>query len=148
MDKSPVPSDFVREKGRIFVIGRHDHAESLEGMEVLREGQRDPRAAPGIRRENDSVRLQFRHVGQSRIFDAPQLFGIFLRVWHERGCRINLPSVHAIGGTGGAKMREAPSVLDTAEQQGRPILAQRRACIENAIDRCAAAACVWSRLGS
>jgi hypothetical protein len=60
---------------------------------------------------------------------------VFIRVWHERGRRINLPSVYAIGRTGGAKMRETSSVFDTAEQQGLSILEQRCACIENAIDR-------------
>src|ERR1035437_8189860 len=135
MDECPEPSDFVWEEGRIFVIGRQDHAESLEAVEVFREGQRDSRTAPGIGGVSNCVLLQIRHVGQARILDAPQLFGVFIRFRHQRGRRINLPSVYAIGRTGCTKMRETSSVFDTAKQQGRSILEQRCACIENAVDR-------------
>ena len=107
MDKRPAPFNSVREKGRIFVIRRCMITPYLSKVrKSLVRASETPGPPRGIRRVSDGVLLQLRHVGQPRILDAPQLFGVFIRVRHERGCRINIPSVDSVPGAGGAKMRK------------------------------------------
>ena len=46
MDERPASVNLVRQKRRVLIVGRHDHAESLEAAEVLRKSKRDAGSAP------------------------------------------------------------------------------------------------------
>ena len=77
MDECPEPANPVGQKRGIFVIRRHDHTESFETSKVLGKCKRNSRTTFGVRRVGDSILLQFRNVGDTRVFDAPKLFWIF-----------------------------------------------------------------------
>ena len=127
MDERPESVDSSREEGGIFIVGRHDDAESLEGAEVFRERERHAGTAARIGRERDGIFLEFRHVGDARVFDAPHFFGIVLGIGQERGFGIDLPAVHAVHRARSAQMREAAAIFHAAEEQSGSIGQKRGA---------------------
>ena len=103
MNQRPVSVDSPRQKGGVFVIGRHDDAVALETSEVFGQSQRHSGAATRIRGVGDRVLLQLGHESDARIFDAPDFLGIFLRAGHQRRFAINLPAIHAVDASGRRK---------------------------------------------
>src|SRR5579864_9791007 len=104
MNQRPAAVDSPRQKCGVLVIWRHDYAISLEGAEVFGQSQRHAGTAARIGSVGDDVLLQFGNESDARIFNAPDFFGIILRVGHQCGLSIDLPSVDAISGASGAKM--------------------------------------------
>jgi hypothetical protein len=72
-NQRPESVDSSWQEGGILVVRRHDDAKSPVGMEILRERQRQgyTRSAPGVGGVRNGVLLEFRHEGDTRIFDAP-----------------------------------------------------------------------------
>ena len=68
------------------------------------------------------------------ILDAPDFFRIILRVCHQCGLTIDLPSINSIARSRGAEMRQTAAIFHPAEQQGRAIREQRCARIEDTVD--------------
>ena len=82
MNQRPIAVDSPRQQRRVLVVRRHDDAVALEASKVFGQSQRHARTATRIRGISHNVLLQFGHECDSRIFDAPDLFGIFLRAGH------------------------------------------------------------------
>src|SRR6266436_102174 len=58
-----------------------------------------------------------------------------LRVGHQSGLTIDLPSIDAVARARGAEMRQATTIFHAAQQQGRTVSEQRCSGIEHTIDR-------------
>src|SRR6266571_5730178 len=71
MDQSPRAVNPSGQKGRVFVVRRHDDAEPLEYAKIFRECQRHSGTATRIRSVSHGILLEFRHICDARIFDAP-----------------------------------------------------------------------------
>ena len=80
MNQSPASVDSARQKSGVFVVRRHDYAKSFEGPEIFGQSQGYSGTAARIGSVGDHVLLQFGDEGDARIFDAPDLLGIFLGV--------------------------------------------------------------------
>src|SRR2546426_786173 len=71
MDQSPRAVNPSGQKGRVFVVRRHDDTEFLEYAKIFRECQRHSGTATRIRSISHGILLEFRHIRDARIFDAP-----------------------------------------------------------------------------
>ena len=87
MNQRPAAVDSSRQECGVLVIRRHDDAVSFEGAEVFGQSQRHSGPAARIGRVGNDVLLQFRNKGDARIFNAPDLFRIILRVWASKLAR-------------------------------------------------------------
>ena len=105
VNQRPTTANPPRQQRRIFILWRHDDAESLKAPEVLGERQRDSGTSPRKGCVRHRILLEFRDIGNARIFDTPDFFRIVQWIRHQRRLKINLPSIQTIRGTRGAKMR-------------------------------------------
>ena len=80
MNKRPAATDPARQQRGIFILRRHDHTESLKGSKVLGQRKRDSRTSSRKGCVGNGILLEFRDVSDARIFDAPNLFRILLRI--------------------------------------------------------------------
>src|ERR1043165_2777830 len=71
MNQGPQAAYAARQQSGIFVFWSHDHAVALEGMKILRQGQRDARTATRERCIGDHILSQLRNERDARIFYAP-----------------------------------------------------------------------------
>lgn len=94
----------AREQRRVLVIRLHDEPAAFECDEILRQRQRDATAVLAERGISDDVLVQFLDEGDPRILDAPQFFGIAIRLGPQRRRRVDDPSVDAVGRSGGAEV--------------------------------------------
>src|ERR1035441_9959447 len=115
MNQSPPVTNSPGEQSSVFVLRRHDYAESFKAYEVLRERQRDARTAARKGSVCHCVLLEFWNISNARIFDTPYLFRVVARAWRQRRLGINPPSVNAVDRTGGAKVRKACPVFNTTK---------------------------------
>ncbi len=134
MYEGPPAIDPVRQKGRIFIVRRHDDAITFECAEIPGQSKRNSGTAFGVRRVSDGILLQFWNVGNARIFDSPKLFWIFDRVRHEGRLWIDLPAVQTVPRTCSTEMGETATILHPAKQQRGPISKERCSGIEYAVD--------------
>src|SRR5271165_6606115 len=95
MDECPQSANSIRQKSRILVVRRHDDPVSLKCSEILSQRERNPGAAFGVRRVGHRILLQLWNVGDTRIFDTPELFRILIWIGHQSWCWIDLPPVKA-----------------------------------------------------
>ena len=105
VNQRPTTTNPPGQQRRIFILRRHDYAVALEASEVPGERQGDSRTAARKGSVGHRVLIEFRDIGNARIFDAPDFFRIVQWIRHQRRLRINLPSIQTIRGTRGAKMR-------------------------------------------
>jgi hypothetical protein len=71
MDHSPVSIDPSGQKSCILIVGRHNHAKSLVGAEIICQHQRYTGATPRVGREGYCISLEFGDISNTGIFDAP-----------------------------------------------------------------------------
>ena len=76
VNQRPAATDSPRQQGSIFIFRRHDHAISLKAPEVFGQCERNARTASREGGICDRILLQLRNIGDARIFDTPDLFGI------------------------------------------------------------------------
>src|SRR5438552_15257863 len=76
MDQSPKAVNSSRQKGRVFVVRRHNDTESLECAKIFRQCQRYARTATRIRSVSNGNMLVYRHIRDELIFEAIYLLGI------------------------------------------------------------------------
>src|SRR6202140_1805624 len=107
MDKRPASIDSPRQQRGVFVVRWHDDAGAFKTAEVFGESQRYAWTAARIRRVGDHVLIGFRHEGDTRIFDSPDLLRILAGARHQGWFGVNFPSVNAISRTCRAQMRQA-----------------------------------------
>src|SRR5271166_201705 len=98
MNHSPEAADSARQQSSILVLGLHDHAVSLKLPEVFGQGKRYSGTTAREGGVGNRILLQFRDVSNSRIFDAPDLFGIFARICHQSRSGVDSPVIDAIRG--------------------------------------------------
>ena len=134
MNQRPISVDSTGEKCGIFVVRRHDNAVALKTAEVLGQSERHARPTARIRGVSDCVLFQFRNECNARILNTPDFFGIFRRIWHQRGLGIDLPSIFAIRRSSRTQMRQASSIFHSAKEKSRSIREQCGARIEDAVD--------------
>ena len=135
MNQRPASVDSSRQKRGVFVVRRHDYAVAFEGAEVFGQGQRHAGTTARIRRVSDDVLLQFGDESDARIFNAPDFFGMVLGAGHQGWFAVDLPAIDAVARARGAKMRQAAPVFHSAEQQSRSVCEQRRARVEDTVNR-------------
>src|SRR6266567_6027996 len=134
MNQRPASVDSPRQKRGVFVVRRHNYAITLEGTEVFGQSQGHAGTAARIGRVSDDVLLKFRHERDARIFDAPDLLRMILRVGHQCRLVVDLPSIDAVARARGAKMRQAATILDSAQQQGGAVREHRCAGIKHTVN--------------
>src|ERR1039458_8479022 len=135
MNQSPTATDPARQQPRIFILRRHDYAIPFKGPKIL--GKRERNSGTSTRKGcvSHRVLLEFRDVGNARIFNAPYLFRILLRIRYQRRLRINSPFVDPVGGTRGTKMRQAAAIFNATKQQGISICQQDGSSVEDTVNR-------------
>src|SRR5260221_6262627 len=105
MDQSRGAINSSGQKGSVFVVRRHDDTEFLENAKIFRKCQRHSRTATRIRSVSHGILLEFRHIRDARIFDAPQLLAKPLDVPEECRLAIDFPSIYAVCRKRNARMR-------------------------------------------
>src|SRR5271167_363905 len=134
MDKCPQSANSVRQKSSVLVVRRHDDSVSLKRPKIHGEREGHSGTAFGVRGVGHGKLLQLWNVSDTRIFDTPKLFRIFIWIGHQSWCWIDPPSVNAVHRTRGTEMREAAAILHPAEQQRGAIRKQCCSGVKYAID--------------
>src|SRR5690606_4415944 len=104
----------------------------LEGLEILRRGERHERPAARERGIRDDPALLLLEIRDPRILDAPDLLAVRLRRRQQRRLRIDSPSAEAVGAARYGEVRESATILD-AEQQNGLAVDDRGGGIEDAV---------------
>src|ERR1035437_3392400 len=135
MNQSPTATDPARQQPRIFILRRHDYAIPFKDPKILGKRKRNSGASTRKGCVSHRVLLEFRDVGNARIFNAPYLFRILLRTRHQRRLRINSPFVDPVSGTRGTKMRQAAAIFNATKQQSISIFQQDGSSVEDTVNR-------------
>jgi hypothetical protein len=130
VDRREAAVDAARQQGRVLVVGLHHQAVPLEAAKVLRERERDPGTPSAERRVSHPVPADLFDNGDARVFDAPELFRILLRIGDRRRLRVDDPAVGTVVGPRGAQMGVAMPVLHATEEQRRAVRQSRRPGVE------------------
>ena len=146
MNQSPSSVDSPGQESCVFVVWRHDDAKSFEGAEILGERKRHARAAARIGCVRHGVLLEFRHVGDARIFDAPQFLGVPFGVGQKRRLAIDLPPIDAVCRARRAQVREAAAIFHAAKQKSGAVGQQCGAWVKDTVHRIGPMLCGQDRI--
>ena len=136
MQQGEAAVDAPGQQRGVLVVGLHDQAEALEAAEVLGERQRHAGPSSTERGVGHDVPTELFDERDARVFDAPQLLGISLRIRTDSVGSASIdPAVDAVARSGGTQMRMAAPVLDPAQEQRRAVLKSRRPGVEHGVCR-------------
>jgi len=121
MNQSPTSIDSSGQEGGIFVVWRHDDAKPFVGAEISSKCEGYARAATRIGSVGHSILIEFRHIRDARILNAPHFFGKPLWLGGERGSGIYLPPIDAVFGASRAQVRKAAAIFHAAKQKSGSI---------------------------
>src|SRR5579871_6709740 len=96
MNQSPSAVDPSGQKSGVLVVRWHDDTQFFVGPEILGERERDARPPACIGCICHSELLKLRHVGNTWVFDSPQLLWVLFGVWQKCWFTIDLPPIDAV----------------------------------------------------